>query len=78
MVGLRGVLVFVHVGFHAFLEDILSLDGEYPPIDCDAFVVQRLVKYANYVVARGSSVYVEWPSVAAVAYSDWFGLQFPM
>ena len=78
MAGLLGILVFVHVGFHAFLEDVFTLDGEYPPINCDAFVMQRLVKYADYVVACVSFVYVEWPSVAAVAYRNWVGLQSPM
>ena len=71
-----GVFVLVHAGFHALLEDILSLDGEYPPVDGYALVMQRLVKYANYVVAHNSSVYVEGPPVAAVVYGNWCGLQF--
>ena len=36
---LLGVLVLVHVGLHAFLEDVFALNGEYPPGNGDAFIV---------------------------------------
>ena len=56
-------------------QHIFPLNGKDSPVDRDAFVVQRLVEYPNYFIARSPPVYVERPPGAAVVDGDWVGLQ---